>query len=179
MCAERGALPRTLVGIDGQPPAAYQQHMGMMTRWMGIGAVVFSAGLAFGQSTTTVTTTSTTTTTTLFGGCTVEVSFTSVMCRLGALVSYVDGASDLGRTKGSLSSTALKAQKQCQKAANFATGKKASNQLKKCAKTIDTFSHKLDSHSAKQIIPSDTRSFLRSTVAGPLKSDVTSLRGQV
>ncbi len=153
--------------------------MGMMTRWMGIGAVVFSAGLAFGQSTTTVVTTSTTTTTTLFGGCTVEVSFTSVLCRLDALVSFVDGSSDLGRSKGSLSATARKAQKQCQKASNFATGKKASNQLKKCAKTIDTFGHKLDSHTAKQIISSDTRSFLRNTVAGPLHSDVNSLRGQV
>jgi hypothetical protein len=146
---------------------------------MGIGAVVFSAGLAFGQSTTTVSTTSTTTTTTLFGGCTVEVSFTSVNCRLAALVSYVDGATDLGRTKGSLGSTARKAQNQCQKASTFGTGKKASNQLKKCAKTIDTFSHKLDSHSAKQIIPADTRSFLRNDVAGPLHSDVNSLRGHV
>jgi len=146
---------------------------------MGMGAVVLSAGLAFAVTTSTTTTTTSTTTTTLFGGCTVEVSFTSVLCRLDALVSYVGGATDLGRTKANLTATATKAQKQCRKASGFGTGKKASNQLKKCAKTIDTFSHTLDSHSAKKIIPADTRSFLRNDVAGPLQSDVNSLRGKV
>jgi hypothetical protein len=154
--------------------------MGMMTRWLGISAVLLSAGLVFGQSTTTVTTSSTaTTTTTLFGGCTVEVSFTSVLCRLDALVTYVDGATDLGRSKGQLAASARKARKQCGKASDFATGKKASTQLKKCAKTIDTFRHKLDSHSAKQIIPAETRSFLRENVGAQLHSDVNGLRGQV
>jgi hypothetical protein len=154
--------------------------MGMMTRWLGFSGVVFSVGLAFAQSTTTVTTSSTTTTTTtLFGGCTVEVSFTSVLCRLDALVSYVDAAPDLGRSKGQLGNSARKARKQCGKASEIGTGKKASNQLKKCAKTIDTFRHKLDSHSAKQIIPDTTRALLREDVAGPLHSDVNALRGQV
>ena len=142
--------------------------------------MVLSVGLAFGQSTTTVSTTSTTTTTTtLFGGCTVEVSVTSVLCRLDALVAYVDGATDLGRSKGQLGNSARKARMQCGKASDFGTGKKASNQFKKCAKTIDTFRHKLDSHSAKQIIPAETRALLRDDVAGPLHSDVNSLRGMI
>jgi len=154
--------------------------MGMMTRWLGISGVLLSVGLAFAQSTTTVTTSSTTTTTTtLFGGCTVEVSFTSVLCRLDALVAFVDAAPDLGRSKGQLHASAQKARKQCGKASDFGTGKKASNQLKKCAKTIDTFRHKLDSHSAKQIIPAETRSFLREDVGAQLHSDVNALRGQV
>jgi hypothetical protein len=157
--------------------------MGIMTRWMGVCGVVLSVGIAFAGgsvSTTTVTTTSTsTTTTTLFGGCTVEVSFTSVLCRLDALVAYVDAATDLGRSKGQLGASARKARKQCGRASEFGTGKKASNQLKKCAKTIDTFRHKLDSHSAKQIIPAETRSLLREDVAGPLHSDVNALRGTV
>jgi hypothetical protein len=151
---------------------------------MGISGVVLAAGLAFAGSltTTSVTTTSTTsatTTTTLFGGCVAEVSFTSVLCRLDALVSYVDGATDLGRSKGQLGNSARKARKQCGKASELATGKKASNQLKKCAKTLDTFRHKLASHSAKQIIPAETRSLLREDVAAPLHSDVNALRGQV
>jgi hypothetical protein len=149
---------------------------------MGVCAVVLSAGLAFGGSATTVTTTSTTsstTTTTLFGGCVLEVSFTSILCRLDALVAYVDGATDLGRSKGQLANSVRKARKQCGKASEFATGKKASNQLKKCAKTLDTFRHKLDSHSAKQIIPAETRALLREDVAGPLRSDVNALRGQI
>ena len=154
--------------------------MGTMTRWMGACGVALSVGLAFaGGTSTTVTTTSTTTTTTLFGGCTVETSFTSVLCRLDALVAYVQGATDLGRSKGQVVGSAEKARRQCGKAADFATGKKASNQLKKCAKTLDTFRHKLDSHSAKQIVPAETRAFLRDDVAGPLRSDVNALRGSV
>jgi hypothetical protein len=91
----------------------------------------------------------------------------------------VNAATDLGRSKGQLASSAAKARRQCGKASDFGTGKKASNQLKKCAKTIDTFRHKLDSHSAKQIIPAETRSLLREDVAGPLHSDVNALRGTV
>jgi hypothetical protein len=139
--------------------------------------LVAATALAGTPATTSTSTTSTsTTTTTLFGGCVVEASYTSILCRLDALVSYVGSATDLGRVKGGVAASASKARKQCGKASQ-STGKVASNQLKKCAKTLDTFRHKLDSHSAKQIVPEATRSYLRNDVASPLRSDVNGLRG--
>jgi hypothetical protein len=150
-----------------------------MTRLWTVSVGVFlMAGVALGGGATTSTSTSTsTTTTTLFGGCVVEATYDSIICRLDALVAWVDAGTDLGRSKGNLGNSARKARKQCGKAAQVGTGKVASNQLKKCAKTLDTFRHKLDSHSAKQIIPLETRSYLRNDIAAPLRSDVNTLRG--
>jgi hypothetical protein len=154
--------------------------MQKLSRWaMGAGVLLVATAAIAGSPTTTTTITSTsttTTTTTLFGGCVVEASYTSVLCRLDALVSFVGSATDLGRVQGGAGSSAAKARKQCGKASQ-STGKVASNQLKKCAKTLDTFRHKLDSHSAKQIVPEATRSFLRNDVVSPLRGDVNTLRG--
>jgi hypothetical protein len=153
---------------------------------MGVFGVFLLAGVAAGggstsTSTSTSTTTTTgigsTTTTTLFGGCIVEPSFDSILCRIDALIAYLDTASDLGRTKGAVSASARKARKQCGKSQTAGTGKVASNQAKKCAKTLDTFRHKLDSHSAKNIVPEATRNFLRNDIASPLRTDVNTLRG--
>ena len=106
-------------------------------------------------------------------------SFTSVLCRLDALVLYVQGSSDLGRLKQGIVGTATKARKQCKKASDAGAGKVASNQLKKCAKTLDTFRHKLDSNNAKNLISAEVRDYLRDDIASPLRADVNSLRGSV
>jgi hypothetical protein len=125
------------------------------------------------------TTTSSTTTTTLFGGCVAGPSYDSILCRIDALVAFVQSAIDLGRVKGGVTSSAQKARRQCGKASQAGTGKVVSNQLKKCAKTLDTFRHKLASHSARQIVPETTRAHLRDDVAAPIRTDVNTLRGKL
>ena len=50
------------------------------------------------------------------------------------------------------------------------------NQLKKCAKTLDTLRHRLDTHNAKDLIAQDVRDYLRNDIVAPLKSDVSALR---
>ena len=152
------------------------------------GARLAGAGLLVGMAvtmavaggpTTTTTTTATstsTTTTTLLGGCEATPTFASLLCRIDALIAVVQGASDLGRLKPGILGSAQKARKQCAKAESAGTGKVASNQLKKCAKTLDTFRHKLDSNNAKKLIPAETRDFLRGE-AQKIHGDVNTLRG--
>lgn len=144
---------------------------------MGLGTIL-AARLAFGGAGTTSTTTSTTTTT-LPGECAVEATFASVLCRLDALIAAVNAATDMGRLKQNILNSAQKAKKQCAKAADAGTGKVASNQLKKCAKSLGTFRHKLGSNNARKIIPEGTRMHFRDTLAEPLRSDVNTLRGTV
>jgi hypothetical protein len=101
------------------------------------------------------------------------------MCRLDALIASVNAATDLARLKQNILNSAQKAKKQCTKAQTAGTGKVALNQLKKCAKSLDTFRHKLGSNNARQLIPQETRDFFRDDVAAPLRSDVNSLRGSL
>jgi hypothetical protein len=145
----------------------------------GMMLAVATAVLAGGTPSTTSTTTSlaSTTTTTLLGGCLVEPSFDSILCRLDGLVVIVAQSVDLGRLKEGALSSAKKARKQCGKAAAAGTGKVASTQLKKCAKTIDTFRHKLDSNNAHKLIVKDVRDELRDAFAKPIADDVNRLRG--
>ncbi len=150
-----------------------------MTTLVAVACAVLVAGSAApagAQVSTTTTTSTSTTTTTLFGGCDVSATFESILCRGDALVAYVQGSGDLGRLKQGLVASATKARKQCGKAST-ATHKVASNQLKKCSKTLDTFRHKLDSHSAKKLIVQDVRDYLRNDVVQPLRTDVDTLRG--
>jgi hypothetical protein len=160
--------------------ATYDESM--MRTWMIPAAgVILGAATAFAGSPTSTTTSTTTvslasTTSTLPGGCLVEPSFDSILCRLDNLVVVVDQSSDLGRLKGGVLGSAQKARKQCGKAASVGTGKVASTQLKKCAKTIDTFRHKLDSNNAHKLIVKDVRDELRDTLAAPIRTDVNTLR---
>jgi hypothetical protein len=151
--------------------------MRMRSRWtVASGAgVVLAARLAFGGPGTT-TTTSSTTTTTLLGGCTVEATFDSIMCRIDALIDVVGAATDLGRFKDGSLKSAQKAKKQCGTAQAAGTGRTALNQLKKCAKTLDSFRHRLSSNNARKTIPQETRDFFRDDLAAPLRSDVNTLR---
>ena len=157
--------------------------MRMMTmgRWTTIACGVLVAGSAASggvpvtTSSTTTTVVASTTTTTLFGGCDVAATFESVLCRLDALVAYCQGSNDFGRLKQGIVGTATKARKQCLKAST-STGKTVSNQLKKCAKTLDTLRHRLDTHNAKDLIPLAVRDYLRNDVVAPLRSDVNALR---
>src|SRR6185503_6073448 len=121
-------------------------------------------------------TTTSTTTSTLASACVVAPVFSSVLCRLDELVAAVGERTDLGRLKEGIAKSASKARRQCQTAA-AATGRTASNQLKKCGKTLGTFRHKLDSNNAHKVIPDTTRSFLRDDLAEPLRNDIKTLRG--
>jgi len=150
---------------------------------VGAAAVLNAASAMAGPATSTTTTSTTaassstsTTTTTLLGGCAVEATFDSILCRLDALIAEAQTASDLGRLKGGIVGSAQKAKKQCAKAAMLGTGKSASNQVKKCSKSLDTFRHKLDSNNAHKIVPEATRNLFRDQAA-QLRTDANSLRG--
>lgn len=126
--------------------------------------------------TTSVPPTTSSTTTTLAGGCTLAPTFDSILCLLDALVTDVDGASDLGRLKAGIRSAAVKARKQATKARDAGTGKVAKTQLKKAAHTLTTFEHKLDSNNAKKLIPQATRDALRAQSA-QIRGEMQGLRG--
>lgn len=134
-----------------------------------------AVGLA-GTSTTTTTTSPAPTTTTEPGACGSEATFASILCRLDALVADTGNASDLGRLKQGIVNAVKKARKQAGKAASAGAGKVARTQLKKAAKSLDTFRHKLDSNNAKRLIPQPTREGFRSRAAD-IHDDVNTLRG--
>jgi hypothetical protein len=146
------------------------------TGMMLVAATVVLAGGTPSTTTTSTTTSLASTTTTLPGGCLVEATFDSILCRLDNLVLVVDQSGDLARLKGGALSSAKKARTQCGKAASAGTGKVASTQLKKCGHTIDTFRHKLDSNNAHKLILKDVRDELRDTLAAPIRTDVDTLR---
>jgi hypothetical protein len=124
----------------------------------------------------TTTTTTPTTSTTLPGACVTAPTYESILCRLDLLVADVTAAGDLGRLQRGLVKSVSKARRQAGKAAEASTGKKAKNRLKKCAKTLQSFRHKLDSNNAKKIIPQGTRDGFR-TRAEEIGTDVVALRG--
>src|SRR5262245_38478811 len=121
-------------------------------------------------------TTTTTTTTLLPSGCADAATYADILCRLDALITDVQSATDLGRLKSGILAAATKARKQAAKAADSSQSKVAKTQLKKCAHSLDSFRHKLDSNNAKKIIPLTTRETLR-TSARDIKTDVGALRG--
>jgi hypothetical protein len=117
-----------------------------------------------------------TTTTTLPGACLVAPTYESILCRIDTLVGDVTSAGDLGRLKQGILNAITKARQQAAKAAGAGTGKVAKNQLKKCAKSLESFRHKLDSNNAKKIVPQATRDAFRQRAAD-VKIDVGALRG--
>lgn len=117
-----------------------------------------------------------TTTTVPAGGCDRAPTYASILCRLDALVTDVGAATDLGCLKRGLLGAATKARKQARKAADTAKSKTAKTQLKKCARSLDAFRHKLDSNNAKTIVPAAIRDGFRE-VANAIKTDATALRG--
>lgn len=146
----------------------------MMTRlgYVAFGTLLAAAHVHAGGTPTTTSTT----TTTLASGCVAEPAFSSVLCRLDELVAAVEGATDLGRFREGVLNSARKARRQCQTAA-ASTGRRASNQLKKCAHTLGSFRHKLDSNNAHRVIPDSTRIALTDYMSVPLQNDVKTLRG--
>ena len=133
-------------------------------------------GLASSSTTTTIGSTSTTTTT-LAGSCVVAPTYESILCRIDLLVTDVTNAGDLGRLKQGILNAVTKARTQAAKAAAPGTKTKVQkNQLKKCAKSLESFRHKLDSNNAKKIIPQATRDAFRQRAAD-IKVDVVALRG--
>lgn len=128
---------------------------------------------AVGLSSTT-TPVSTTTTTTTPGQCVVAPTYSSILCRIDALLDDVNGSTALGRSQQSIANALAKARKQVAKAQG-GSGKVAKNQLKKAAKSLETFRHKLDSHTTKRIIPKPVRDDFRDRAAA-IKTDVGTLR---
>jgi hypothetical protein len=130
----------------------------------------------------TTTPTSTTTTTTLASGCGVRAAtFASIICRLEALLATVDAASDLGTTKTALRNGVAAALSKTQAADDSVTAgrkKPASNALKKAARKLIDFDHRLRSLRSRKNIPADTRAALLGD-AGPILDDLKTLRKQL
>lgn len=131
---------------------------------------------------TSTTTSSTTTTTTLVVGCGVRAAtFASILCRLDALLATVQSAQDLGKTQTALVNGGAAARSKTQAAEGDATaGKKkpASNALKKAARKMIGFSHRLRSLSSRKKIPLATRNALLAE-ADPIRDDLKALRKQL
>jgi hypothetical protein len=138
-------------------------------------------------STTTPTsvlvTTTTSTSTTLPAGCAGPraVSFESIICRLDALLATVQAASDLGTSKTLLANGVTAARSKTQSAEdNVDAGKKkqANNALKKAARKMIDFGHRLRSLRSRKRIPADTRSALLAE-SQPILDDLKALRDQL
>ncbi len=142
---------------------------------MAVGATVLSVATARAGTVTTTTTSTSTTTTTLLGGCVDEATYDSIICRLDALVAYVQNATDLGRLKKGLTKSATAARNQCGNG-NATSSKTASNQLKRCAHTLASFRQRLQSLNGRRVVPEATRTYLDTTVVTPLRSDVRAFR---
>ncbi len=146
-----------------------------MTRLAFVLVVAAAASvLAGGAPTSTTTSTLSSTSTTTLPGCIAGATYDSILCRIDELASDVSAA-DLGRLKDGIAGALAKARKQVVKAQG-AGGKTAKTQLKKAAKSLDTFRHKLDSNNAHHLIQKETRDDFRSRAADIAK-DIGTLRG--
>jgi hypothetical protein len=120
----------------------------------------------------------TTTTSTTLPGCAAVATYESIDCRLDELVASLDAAQDLGRLKTGLVKAATKARTKKQQAEGFvATGKqkKQKSAMKKAAKALSSFLHKLGSRSATKV-PQGTRQMLTGE-ATPILADMKTLLG--
>jgi hypothetical protein len=128
------------------------------------------------------TSTTTTTSTTLPAGCgTPSVSFASLICRLDALLASVQAAPDLGTTKAALVNGVTAARTKTQSAeasANAGSTRPANNALKKAARKMIDFGHRLRSLRSRKKIPAATRSGLL-TQSQPILDDLKALRKQL
>jgi cob(I)alamin adenosyltransferase len=108
----------------------------------------------------------------------VGATFVSVLCRLDALIASVNAANDLGSAKTSLLNAVTKARGQAQAASTATKAKSQKAQLKKCAKSLQAFGHKLATKKAKKAIPQGTRDALAGE-ATAIRADVLALRGSL
>ena len=135
--------------------------------------------LAAAQTTTSTTTTlPTTTTTTLPAACLVEASFASLECRVDALGPRIQGATDLGRTKTTLTQQVTKLSGKLRDAdQQLAAGntRQAKTRLKKAERVLIAIGFRLRSLTGRKQIGSATRSELQNTITG-LDNDLRTLR---
>ena len=103
------------------------------------------------------TSTSTTTSTTTLPGCRAVATFESIECRLDALVTRLQAASDLGRLQNGLVMIAAKVREKLQAAEGLGGAKKQNNVVKKAVRRLSILQHRLKSRSARKIIPDATR----------------------
>lgn len=153
----------------------------------GDGSVLCDIG-AFeaGAATTTTTTTpgGTTTTTTLPGGCEADASFSSILCRLDALVTLTNESSGLGKQQQKLQKTLARAdgltnlaRNTCDEGARNAE-KNTGRALKKARRKLLGYRRGFTSHRARKQIEESVREAFLGLVE-PLIDDVKTLRGSV
>jgi len=155
-----------------------------------VNAIVQIGGVGFPPPSATTTTTSTTTTsskpqgsttsTTLSPGCTgaPAPTFESIICRLDALAASVQAASDLGATQTPLLNGVNAALSKTQAGNTASSRKKASNALKKAARKMIDFGHRLRSLRSRKKIPEATRAGLLAQ-SEPILADMKTLRKQL
>jgi hypothetical protein len=151
-------------------------------------SIVQIGGVGFPPPSTTTTSTTTTsskpgsstTTTTLSPGCAgaPAVSFVSIICRLDALTAALQAATDLGATKTPLLNGVSAARSKTQAGSAASSRKKASNALKKAARKMIGFNHRLRSLRSRKNIPDATRAGLLAQ-SEPILADMKTLRKQL
>jgi len=132
------------------------------------------------SSTTTGSTTSSTTTT-LLPACTTGPTFSSVTCRLQALVLTTQAQVPSGPIEAALAATLTKAVTfvgQAQAAAGQAHRRPAKRALAKAIRSLRKFVTRLRSRKAKGVIPADISGGLQ-TSAAQIRGDVVALRRSV
>jgi hypothetical protein len=127
------------------------------------------------------TTSSTTTTTLAPSGCGGEPdgpTFTSLNCRLAALIASVQAEPALGKLQPKLVKAAQKAKQRKEKAEAFCAGgsaKKAGKQLKKTVRKLIQFAHRLRSNKARKTVDEAVREPFALT-ADAIQGDARTLR---
>lgn len=129
--------------------------------------------------TTTTTTTPGSTTTTTLNGCGVPAAtFSSIECRLDALIARLNAATDLGKLKKGLVKSPVAARTSTQIAEDLADGgknKPAKKKLKQATKRMSSFVHRLKSLTARKKLPAETRTSLIDE-GTPIQADLKTLQ---
>ena len=122
--------------------------------------------------------TTTTTTTTLPAGCGLSAAtFASILCRLDELIADVQGTAALGKQQAKLLQSAQSGRDKTTDAQSLSSAgkaKPAKKKLKKAARAVTSFVHRLSSRSARKSIPTETRQPLLDAAA-PIAADLKTL----
>lgn len=161
-------------------------HLGSM-RYLLAAILACGVGTALAGTPTTTTTTTlagSTTTTSLPGGCDDEQDFTSILCRLDALIDATDASDDLAGQQTKLANAAdrarglvARAHEKCA-SDNAEAEKKAGRDLRKAGRKLIGYKRGLTSnHARKQLDESVREAFLG--LVEPIMEDVKGLKGSL
>jgi CSLREA domain-containing protein len=166
---------------DCPPPAADQRGGTRPVDGNSDGTAVCDIGAYEFGATLPSNTTSTTTTTTTLPSCPVEPTFTSIDCRLDALIGVLHTAVEPGPLRVGLENGLLKAKARSEQAKGaFDQGKtrRAKKGLGKARGGLGRFTARLHTRKARRQIPGDARASLEGA-AVRLQSDIVVLRGSL